>query len=188
MNKRDDLINLMNRYTSSDKQEVKSRQEILDFVKSHPECFDNDFKLGHITGSALVVDKGFKYMLLTYHPVIDKWLQFGGHSDSDPDTLKTAFREAEEESGLKSLKFVTGHEGIFDVDVHPILPKGDMPLHNHFDIRIVLTADMDEPYVVSHESKELKWINMEEAEKYNTQLAFLRLVKKARELGKSLKM
>jgi len=186
MDKRNNLLQLLNKFKGVDEQEEKSRLEIIDFVKSNPECFDNDFKLGHITGSALVVDKGFIYMLLTYHPVIDKWLQFGGHSDSDPDVLTTAFREAEEESGLKSLQLVPGHEGIFDVDVHPIPPKVDMPFHNHYDIRVFLTADMDELYVASHESKELKWVELNEAEKYNQQPAFLRLVKKARDLGKNL--
>jgi hypothetical protein len=33
--------------------------------------------------------------------------------------------------------------------------------------------------VVSHESKELKWIKLEEVEKYKNQPSFLRLVSKA---------
>ncbi len=186
MNARHGLLGLLKRYVAANEQEERSLIEILDFVKSHPECFDNDFKMGHITGSALVVDRGFNYALLTHHMVINKWMQFGGHSDSDPDVIKTAMREAQEESGLKSLKFISGHEDIFDVDVHPISPKADMPLHNHYDIRIILTTDMNEPYVVSHESKELRWVHMSEAEKYNKQPAFMRLIKKAQQLGKSL--
>lgn len=179
MDARDRLLKQLEEYKALDADEGRSREDIAEFVKANPECFNNDFKLGHITGSALVIDQNIEYTLLTYHPHIKKWIQFGGHSDGSPDVLETGFREAQEESGMKSLKFIPEHGGIFDLDIHPILPRGEMPLHNHYDIRIILSADKKEPFVVSHESKELKWIKLEESEKYNNQPAFLRLVSKA---------
>ena len=186
MERRHGLIELLNNYQTADANEEKCRQEILVFVKLHPECFDNDFPLGHVTGSAIVVDRKFEYTLLTHHPVVDKWFQFGGHSDSNPDVFKTAFREAEEESGLKSLQSVPGNGGIFDVDIHPMPPGNNIPGHDHYDIRFILTADMNEPYTVSHESKELKWIRLEEAANYSSQPAFIRLANKAQALGRRL--
>jgi len=186
MDKRNSLLNLLIKYKPLDVDEEKSKKEIIEFVKANKECFDNDFKLGHITGSALVVDQNIKYTLLTYHPHIKKWLQFGGHSDSLSDVLQTGFREAQEESGMKSLKFIPKHKNIFDLDVHPIPARNNMPVHNHYDIRIILMADKNEPFVVSYESKELKWIRLEEAEKYNNQPAFLRLVSKVIKLKKFL--
>ena len=188
MDIRDKLLGLLNKYKPIDSPENKSKMDIIEFVKSNPKCFDNDYKLGHITGSASVVDEKIEYALLTYHPHFDKWLQFCGHSDGLSDVLRTGYREAQEESGLKSLKFITGHEGIIDLDVHPIPPGGGMPLHNHYDVRIILMADRDEHFVVSRESKELKWVKLENMANYNTQKAFLRLVGKAIKLRKELKM
>jgi 8-oxo-dGTP pyrophosphatase MutT (NUDIX family) len=177
-------LNFLSTYKGVDSDEEETRLKLIQFVKNNPDCFENAFVLGHVTGSALVVDRGFEHTLLTHHSVIDKWFQFGGHSDGHNNPLEVALREAKEESGLKSLQSVPGHEGIFDVDIHSISAKGEMPTHNHFDVRILLTADMSEPYTVSNESKDLKWIRLEEVEKYNQQPAFLRLVKKAVALRK----
>ena len=105
MTKREPIIKLLGKHEPFDEQERKSLKEILDFVNEHDECFENDFKLGHITGSALVVDENLEYTLLTHHSLLNKWFQFGGHSDGHNLVSETAFREAEEESGLKSLKF-----------------------------------------------------------------------------------
>ncbi|KKU95393.1 MAG: NUDIX hydrolase, partial [Candidatus Amesbacteria bacterium GW2011_GWB1_48_13] len=60
MERRHGLIELLNNYQTADANEEKCRQEILVFVKLHPECFDNDFPLGHVTGSAIVVDRKFE--------------------------------------------------------------------------------------------------------------------------------
>ena len=53
---------------------------------------------GHLTSSALVVDVDRTRVLLTLHPKVGRWLQLGGHSDGEPDTLIAAKREAEEET------------------------------------------------------------------------------------------
>jgi 8-oxo-dGTP pyrophosphatase MutT (NUDIX family) len=184
MDQRESLLKLLKEYRGNDETEEKSRLAIIDFVEKNERCFDNDFKLGHITGSALVVDRNFEHTLLTHHSSINKWFQFGGHSDSSPDTIAVGLREAQEESGLKSLEFIPGHEGIFDVDIHPIPERGDMPIHNHYDIRIILTADKNEPYTVTNESHDLRWVKLVEIEKYNSQPAFVRLAKKAIALKK----
>lgn len=180
------IINLLNNFRSYNAEEEKSRLEIIEFVQSNKECFDNTFQKGHITGSALVVDTAFEYTLLTHHVKLEKWFQFGGHSDSDPNTLAVGLREATEESCLTSLKFVPGYVGIFDVDVHPIKETEKMPLHNHYDIRILLTADIKEAFTVTHESKDLKWVLLDNVAEYNTQPAFLRLVEKARKVKERL--
>ena len=182
MDRRKFILGILNNHKGFDKQEEQSRQEIIRFVSSHKECFQNDFRLGHITGSAFVVDRKMEYTLLTHHIHLNRWFQFGGHSDGDWNSLEVAWREAHEESGLTTLEYVPGWKGIFDVDVHNILPREDMPEHKHYDVRILLTADMSEPYIISHESHDLQWIKLEEARKYNTQHAFLRLVTKVKRI------
>lgn len=177
------LLGLLKEYKGSDESEENSRQQMIRFIEDNEDCFENTFKPGHITGSALVVDRDFQFTLLTHHSLIRKWFQFGGHSDGHSNPLEVGLREAEEESGLKSLQYLPNHEGIFDLDIHPISGNGKMPIHNHYDVRILLVADMNEPYVVSNESKDLKWVKLTEAGDYNSQPAFLRLVRKAIELN-----
>ena len=145
------ILNLLNNYKAYDAMEEDSRLEIVKFIQENVQCFDNDFVKGHVTGSALVVDTTIEHTLLTHHNKIDKCFQFGGHSDSDPNTIAVGLREANEESGLTSLKFLPRYMGICDVDVHPIGETSKMPLHNHYDVRILLTADKGEMYTIAKE-------------------------------------
>ena len=179
------ILNLLENYEASDAMEERSKKEIVEFVKKHPDCFDNNLKAGHVTASSLVVDKDFESTLLTLHTKLDRWLQFGGHSDNDPNALAVALRETAEESCLESLHFLPRYNGIFDLDVHPIPENSKMPTHNHYDIRILLVANKNEEYTVTHESKNLKWVKLDEVSKYNAQPAFLRLVEKAKKIKRS---
>ena len=88
-------------------------------------------------------------MLLTQHAKLGRWLQLGGHSDGDPDTLEVALREAREESRLE-VRAVD--ENIFDLDVHLIPVRGDEPAHYH--MRVLVQA-MEDRFRVSEESRAL---------------------------------
>lgn len=173
------ILKLLDEYNPNGEMELTAKSEFLDLIEKFPNCFENDCLPGHITGSAIVVDKGFGYVLLNYHAKLERWLGFGGHSDGNPDPIKTAMREAREESGLKSLEFIPGHTGITDIDIHKIPQRGDMPEHFHYDIRIILTADKDEYLNKSHESVDLKWVKIEDAGNYVKEPALLRLINKA---------
>jgi 8-oxo-dGTP pyrophosphatase MutT (NUDIX family) len=54
-----------------------------------------------------------------FHKKLQKWLQFGGHSDGESDTLATAIREFREESGITLEPTI--YPDIFDIDIHHIL-------------------------------------------------------------------
>lgn len=149
---------------------------IIEFVKSYPNCFDRSLLIGHITGSAFIINKGKNKTLLTHHHKLEKWLQLGGHSDGDPDTVNVALREAEEESGLK--KIIPLSSEIFDVDVHEIPARKDEPAHFHYDIRFLFEADDSEPLVISSESKDLAWIPLDRIEEYTREESVLRMVRK----------
>jgi len=111
---------------------------------------------GHFTGSAWIVNKLRTHTLMTLHSKLNRWLQLGGHADGNENLLEVAMTEAKEESGLTSLRFVDA--GIFDIDRHVIPEKGDIPEHFHYDIRFLIEAEMNEPLVISKESKDLAWI------------------------------
>lgn len=109
---------------------------------------------GHFTGSAWLVDREGRRVLLTHHRKLGRWLQLGGHADGDTDLARVALREAEEESGLSGL---TLEPGLFDLDRHWIPERRDVPAHWHYDARFVVRAGADEAFVVSEESLDLAW-------------------------------
>ena len=82
------------------------------FIDSHPDCFHRSCRVGHITGSAWVVDTTGERVVLTHHAKLGRWLQPGGHSDGDPDTRAVALREAREESGLDVRALDDGNRSI----------------------------------------------------------------------------
>lgn len=170
------LLSKLKEHRGIDPHEESMRLRIIEFVEQYPNCFERSLLLGHITGSAMIVNHDRTETLLTHHHKLDKWLQLGGHSDGDPDTLHVALREAEEESGLKGIVAVT--EKIFDVDVHSIPARKNEPEHFHFDVRFLFEADHTQPLLMTSESKDLAWIPLGRIEEYTTEESVLRMVRK----------
>lgn len=170
------LIAKLNRYTPIDEHEHSMLDRIQNFVYENSNCFDRALLIGHITASALIINKQKTHTLLTHHQKLDKWLQLGGHSDGDPNTLNVALREALEESGLKTIEPLS--EEIFDVDVHEIPARKNEPAHFHYDIRFLFEADDAEKLVITDESNDLRWIPLERMEEYTTEESIMRMVRK----------
>lgn len=113
---------------------------------------------GHFTASCWLVDGTGARALLTHHKKLGLWLQLGGHADGERDLRVAALKEAEEESGLHGLRI---EDGIFDLDRHRIPEHKGVPEHWHYDVRYVVRAGESEAYVVSDESHDLAWRDIE---------------------------
>jgi 8-oxo-dGTP pyrophosphatase MutT (NUDIX family) len=156
---RHQLIRSLTAYKSPYPEENKFREQFLTLLE-HPRAFFRDHLPGHITGSAWIIASEDKMLtLLTHHAKLNRWLQPGGHADGDENIRSVAFREAMEETGLKTLKPV---EEIFDIDIHPIPARGDMPQHFHYDIRFLFHASANEAFTITEESHALAWKNVRE--------------------------
>ena len=162
-------------------EEAAAAAFTLELIADHPECLLRTCVPGHLTGSAWVVSADRSRTLLTHHRKLGLWLQLGGHADGEADLLAVALREAREESGLTRIAAVSAD--IFDIDRHWIPPHKSEPGHWHHDLRFLIEADPDEPWVLSSESKALAWVPIGEVSALNPEESMARMVRKTRLLA-----
>ena len=148
------------------------------FIQAHEDCFERSLQIGHITGSAWLLNPPKTHVLLTHHKKLGQWLQLGGHSDGDPNTLQVALREAREESGINDI--VPLNERIFDLDVHTIPARtladaSVEPEHLHYDVRFLLWCRSSDRITMSDESHDLRWVTPSEIQSLTQDPSVLRL-------------
>ena len=165
----------IDRYAHAHPDEAATVARFRRFVADHARCFERDCWAGHITGSAWVVNRAMTHVLLTHHRKLGIWVQLGGHSDGDPDTLAVALREAQEESGLAVAPLT---EAVFDLDAHEIPARKGDPAHIHYDVRFLLRVAESDEFVVSAESLELAWVPVAEIEAVTQESSMLRMARK----------
>jgi 8-oxo-dGTP pyrophosphatase MutT (NUDIX family) len=90
----------------------------------------------HITASCLIRQKDT--LLTIWHPLLQTWLQPGGHVDPGETVAEAVLREAQEETGLRC-EFIEDEP--FDIDCLwvPANPKKGEGEHYHIDFRYLLS-------------------------------------------------
>lgn len=132
----------------------------LEFVALNDEFWQRSTLSGHLTGSAWVLNPSQDKALLIHHRGLDKWFQPGGHAEAtDISLLETARREASEECGLQGLTLLS--EDLFDLDVHIIPAKNDIPEHLHYDLRFAFLAASEDLDPDLAEVKDLNWVPLD---------------------------
>lgn len=178
MNNRTHLLSLIRAYQPS-AGESDVRKDFIELLQKESSVFlRTHFDVGHITGSALIVNSNDKQVLLNHHKSLDKWLCFGGHADGDSDILAVAKREVFEESGIED--FDLAKAGIFDLDIH-LIPENktkNEPAHFHYDIRYLFATNNTET-VISDESLDVMWCTFEQAHERVESSGMKRLLEKA---------
>jgi len=178
---RQPLLNLLRQHQPTDAHERAMTDATIAFVGQHPDCFKRSLLIGHITASALTVSPDRQRVVLIHHRKLNRWFQPGGHADGIPDVATVAMQEAREETGLTSLRFV--HKlgqlsAVFDVDVHTIPARADVPEHLHYDIRFLLEADPAEPFRENHETIGIRWFSPETATQSADSESVARMIRK----------
>jgi len=88
-----------------------------------------------------------------------------------------AGKELIEETGLA----VKPHSTIFDLDIHNIPGRKEVPEHNHFDIRYLFIANENDQLVLSKESREVKWWALNDVPKLiGEEQSIIRMVAKSK--------
>ncbi len=170
-----DLVKSLHGYQTLFQEEKDFSHRFLTLL-SEEACFERTHLPGHVTGSAWIVDPLRTHVLLVHHAKLNKWVQPGGHADGDEDILRVALKEAEEETGLKEFKLV--YNSPFDIDIHVIPVRKGFPEHFHYDCRFLLEANPNDVIQVSEESHEVKWIRLDDLEKYSHERSVLRMKEK----------
>lgn len=179
-----ELLDDVRGYRPANDREREMRDRMAAFLEMHgARAFDRALDSGHITASAWILDPERRNTVLLHHRKLDRWLQLGGHVDGDPDVRRAALREAREESGLRTLRFID--EAIYDIDVHRIPARGSEPEHDHYDVRFALEADPREPLVRNAESHDVRWIALTDLESYAIDDSVRRLAAKSGTLPRS---
>ena len=174
------LIQAIADYQSAYAEEHAFKKQFLELLE-HPRAFFRDHLPGHITASSWIVDRSGRFVLLTHHAKLNRWLQPGGHADGQEDVMAVAQREAYEETGLTSLEPVM--PAIFDLDIHPIPARNDFPEHLHYDVRYLFVANMDEAFTVTEESHDLAWIaNDDVPMRSGNNISIVRMTEKAKRI------
>jgi len=179
-----ELLGQLATYRPFDENEARMTARLRNFLGATQG--DNPFgrdlagvapEWGHLTGSAWIVDPNFSQCVLLHHAKLNKWVQPGGHCDGQSDVLEVARREAGEETGLRVEAL---QPDIFDVDVHEIPEYWNTPAHLHFDVRSIFVADLNQKIVENHESRDVRWLSLEEAEKLSGEESIARMIRKTR--------
>ena len=116
-------------------------ERVAAFVARTTEPWSRATLAGHLTASAWVLDKTLTHVAMIHHRKLDKWLQPGGHiEETDVSWRDAAQREVTEEIGLTRFVSRADDAQLFDVDVHAIPERGDVPAHFHYDLRFLFVA------------------------------------------------
>ncbi len=179
---RQDLLNYLRSHRSLFMDEQVHVQRAIDYIENNPDCFERGHTPLHVTGSAWVVNPQRDLVLLVHHGKLHQWFQPGGHADGDPDVLRVAMREAQEESGVDASHIHLLAPVVFDVDMHQVPTTQVAPAHGHIDIRFLLEIDDVHDVPGSDESHEVKWVPLYRVSAFNNNRSTYRMVEKTRRL------
>lgn len=159
-------------YTPYNEQEEKDKRLILALMENNDKIFTRESAAAHITVSAWVVNKARTKVLMAFHNIYNSWAWLGGHADGETDLLGVAVREAEEESGIKTV--VPVFNDIFSVEILTVdghIKRGEyVSSHLHLNFTYLLEADENEKLTPREgENSMVAWLTFDEALKKSTE-------------------
>jgi 8-oxo-dGTP pyrophosphatase MutT (NUDIX family) len=155
-----DAVDVLTRWESPDAEQERLRRRYLAHLDQHPDAMDRGCHPDHLTASALIVSSDHRRVLLTLHRIIKRWLQTGGHCEpGDSSVAEAALREGLEESGIAGL--AVDHVPVL-LSLHEVPSCGPVRPSHHLDVQYVAVAPPDAQHVISDESDDLAWFDVDD--------------------------
>jgi len=181
------LIEIEN-YIPVNEQEERDKAQMLQFMSCNPNCLSRKNQVAHFTASMWTVNKEHTKTLMVYHNIYDSWSWIGGHADGEEDLYAVAFRELQEETGVKNV--MVKDRQIFSLEtltVNGHVKKGVyVPSHLHFNVTYLTEAEESERLTVNEkENQAVRWWTFEEAleastEPWMVENVYKKLIRKCR--------
>ncbi len=168
-----DLYEKIKNYTPYNEQEESDREVMLEFIENNKDVLTRNNRIGHFTTSAWIVNKDKTKVLMIYHNIYKSWAWIGGHADGIEDLFQVVKREIEEETGVKNIKPLHGDD-IYSLEIVHVashIKRGKfVSSHLHMDLEYLFEADEDEELRIKEdENSGVKWIPIDEIDKYVTE-------------------
>jgi 8-oxo-dGTP pyrophosphatase MutT (NUDIX family) len=179
LKRRRHVLDLLNAHRPLDGDETVYVERMRSLLASSRDPFSRShFDPGHFTVSGFVVAPDEASLLIIRHAKLKRWLQPGGHVETDDfDLASAARREVAEEAGLDDLEPGNGRDVLFDVDIHTIPANGREPRHRHFDLRFRFRARRRDLFC-AREVRGVRWAPFRELTSLNPEPAMVRVLRK----------
>lgn len=159
-------------YNPTNEQEENDKKIILTRVLNmEDDVLTRENEIAHFTCSSWITNKERNKVLMIYHNIYDSWAWTGVHADGDDDFLHVALKEANEETGLKSIKPITDDIiSIEIVTVNPHMKRGKfVSSHLHVNVTFLLEADENEVLRIKEdENSNIGWFTLNQAVEAST--------------------
>ena len=185
MNLKNDIEN----FNPFNEQENNDKEIILKLMDKYDNLLTRENEIAHFTASAWAVNKDRTKVLMIFHKIYNSWAWTGGHADGDNNLLYTAIRELKEETGVKNVNVIDNN--IFSLEIITVdghIKKGRyVSSHLHLNLTYLLEVNESEELKIKEdENTGVKWININEIDKYSNEEWMINRVYK-KELQKLMK-
>lgn len=185
MNLKNDIEN----FNPFNEQEKNDKEIILKLMNKYDNLLTRENEIAHFTASAWAVNKDRTKVLMIFHKIYNSWAWTGGHADGDNNLLYTAIRELKEETGVKNVNVIDNN--IFSLEIITVdghIKRGRyVSSHLHLNLTYLLEVNESEELKIKEdENTGVKWININEIEKYSNEEWMINRVYK-KELQKLMK-
>lgn len=172
-------------------QEARDRELILSCVRENPAfALTRESAAAHMTASSMIFNPARDRVLLAFHKLYQAWAWTGGHADGDGDLLAVALREAQEETGIVSVRPLS--PDILTLDVLPVwghVKRGAyVSTHLHLNVSYALVAPEDQAlHVRPDENEGVRWVEIDRLEQFVSEPEMLPVYRRLIERGLALK-
>ncbi len=183
------LKNDIESFIPFNEQEKNDKEIILKLMDKYDNLLTRENEIAHFTASAWAVNKDRTKVLMIFHKIYNSWAWTGGHADGDNNLLYTAIRELKEETGVKNVNVIDNN--IFSLEIITVdghIKRGRyVSSHLHLNLTYLLEVNESEELKIKEdENTGVKWININEIDKYSNEEWMINRVYK-KELKKLMK-